>query len=139
MKSKKALGMVFAPLFAFGILVAAIKVLADPPQPVISIATAGTNSLAITVTNGVNTANYDLYWTPVLANADYPWTAAAIGSTGQTNFTISTAIYDSGFFRVLLETTNAVPPWKAADPSDTNSGVLMVFIDSPTNGSTISQ
>ena len=115
-------------------VIVAVKVFADPPPPVISIGSLGTNQVSITVTNGVSTANYDLYWTPLLGNPNYPWTAAAIGSTGQTNFLLDMGDISSGFFRVLLEDTNGIPPWKAADPNNPSLGVLAVTIDSPTNG-----
>jgi hypothetical protein len=115
-----------------------IKVLADPPQPGVSIQSFGTNVFSISVTNGVSTANYDLYWTPILANPDYPWAPAAIGTTGQTNFLLDMTPFTSGFFRVLLETTNSIPPWKAADPNNPGAGVLAVSIDSPTNAAVIS-
>jgi hypothetical protein len=116
-------------------VIVAVKVFAAPPPPVISIGSLGTNQVSITITNGVSTANYDLYWTPLLGNPNYPWTAAAIGSTGQTNFLLDMGDISSGFFRVLLEDTNGIPPWKAADPNNPGLGVLAITIDSPTNNS----
>ena len=133
----KTLRIILASLFVSGTAFVALKVLADPPQPVISITSLGTNVFSISVTNGVTTANYDLYWAPVLANADYPWTAAAIGNTGQTNFLLDMSEFSSGFFKVLLESTNGIPPWKAADPNNPSLGVLAVTIDSPTNNSVL--
>jgi len=129
------LGSCVAIAIAFLIV---FKVFADPPQPVVSIQSIGTNVFSISVTNGVSTANYDLYWTPILANSDYPWMVAAIGNTGQTNFLMDMNPYSTAFFRVLLETTNSIPPWKAADPNNPNAGVLAVSIDSPTNTAVIS-
>jgi len=133
----KKLRTLLASLFICGTVAIAIKVLADPPQPVISITPLGTNIFTVGITNGVGTANYDLYWTPILGDPDYPWTAIAIGNTGQTNFTLDGSIYTSGFFRVLLETTNGIPPWKAANPNDPGLGILAVLIDSPTNNSAL--
>ena len=133
----KTLRIILVSLFVSGTAIVALKVLADPPQPVISITSLGTNVFSISVTNGVTTANYDLYWAPVLANADYPWTAAAIGNTGQTNFLLDMSEFSSGFFKVLLESTNGIPPWKAADPNNPSLGVLAVTIDSPTNNSVL--
>ncbi len=46
--------------------------------------------------------------------------------------------YQSGFFRTILD-TNSVPLWEAADPNNPSAGILTVYIDSPANGSTISQ
>ena len=137
MKTTKTIGLILASLLFCGTMIEAIKALADPPQPVISITPLGTNDYSISITNGVSTANYDLYWTPVLANPDYPWSAAAIGATGQTNFLLDMSGYSAGFFRVYLEDTNTIPPWKAADPNNPSLGVLAVTIDSPTNNSTL--
>ena len=91
----------------------------------------------ITITNGVSTANYEIYTTPVLGNAlDYPWTAAAVGSTGQSNFTVNIGPYPAGFYRAVLD-TNSIPLWQAADPNNPGAGILTVFIDSPTNGAVL--
>jgi hypothetical protein len=104
------------------------------PQPVLAIAPSGTNQLLITVTNGVSTANYELWSTPVLGNtADYPWTVAALGTNGQSSFTVPIGPYPAGFYQVLLD-TNAIPLWEAADPNNPSLGILAVTIDNPTNG-----
>ncbi|MGB7749529.1 MAG: hypothetical protein WBN75_19835 [Verrucomicrobiia bacterium] len=101
--------------------------------PYLTIAPAGTN-LLITVFNNTGPANYELWWTPVLVN--YPWTAVAVGTTGQTNFTVGTAIYPAGFYRALQD-TNAIPLWEAADPNNQAAGILAVFIDNPTNNAAL--
>jgi hypothetical protein len=64
------------------------------PQPVLTITPAVSNQFIVTITNGLSTANYDLYWIPALA---------------------------------------------AADPNNPALGALAVFIDSPTNGSNLTQ
>lgn len=113
--------------------------LAQSTQPFLTVVPTGTNQLLITITNGVNTAGYDLYTTPVLGDpVNYPWTAALIGTNGQTNFTVNISSYPAGFFRVVLD-TNSVPIWAAADPNNPSSGILTVFIDSPANGSNFTQ
>jgi hypothetical protein len=109
--------------------------LADPP-PVLTIAPLGTNQFQITITNGTSSGNYELWWTPVLADPDYPWTAAAVGTPGQTNFTLNMTVFQTGFFRALLD-TNAIPLWELADPNNPGSGILNVWIDSPANGTTL--
>lgn len=101
--------------------------------PYLTIAPAGTN-LLITIFNNTGPANYELWWTPMLVN--YPWTAVAVGSTGQTNFTVSTAIYPAGFY-MALQDTNAIPLWEAADPNNQAAGILAVFIDNPTNNAVL--
>ena len=104
------------------------------PQPVLAIAPTGTNQLLITITNGVGTANYELWSTPVLGNTtDYPWTVAAVGTNGQSSFTVPTGPYSAGFYMALLD-TNAIPLWEAADPNNPSLGILAITIDSPTNG-----
>ena len=104
--------------------------------PVLNIAPVpGTNQFSITFTN--TDAIYDIQETPVLGNEDYPWTWAAIGSSGQTNFTV-TAIYPNDFYRAVLD-TNSIPLWEAADPNNPSAGILTIVIDSPLNGSTITQ
>jgi len=120
---------------AFGVT----KIMAQSiPPPVLTITPTNNNQMVISITNGVNYAVYDLYTTPVLANAAYPWTVAAIGSAGQTNFTLNFGPYTTSFYRVLVD-TNSIPLWAAADPNNPGAGYLSVFIDSPTNGSNLTQ
>jgi hypothetical protein len=104
--------------------------------PYLTIAPTGTNQLMITVINNGTPVNYELWWTPVLANPAYPWTAVAVGATGQTNFVVSTAVYPTGFYRAIWD-TNGIPVWQMADPNNPGAGILAVFIDSPTNGAVI--
>ena len=106
--------------------------------PVMSIVPTGTNTFKIGITNGAAGANYELWWTPVLASSDYPWTILAVGTPGQTNFNVNMAEYQSGFFEGVID-TNAIPLWEAADPNNPGAGILTVFIDSPTNKATLTQ
>ncbi len=101
--------------------------------PVLKIASAGTNQYSIAFTNNIGTLDYDLLWTPFLDNPNYPWSFAAIGVPGGTNFILNTAGYPSAYFRAVLD-TNAVPLWKSANPNNPTSAVLQVFIYGPTNG-----
>jgi hypothetical protein len=127
---------------AAGVFVAAAMVMAtvltaiSQSVPVVSIAPAGTNTFNITITNGMAGANYEVWWTPALANPDYPWTTLAVGTPGQTNFNLNMGIYQSGFFEGVLD-TNAIPLWEAANPTNSSLGVLTVLIDSPTNGAVL--
>jgi hypothetical protein len=102
--------------------------------PYLTIAQAGTNAVLVTVWNDIGPTNYDIQTTPVLTSPS--WTAATNGFTGQTNFLINFGPYYTGFFRAIID-TGSVPWWQAADPSNPNSGVLAVFIDSPANGAII--
>lgn len=118
------------------IIATALTVLAQT-APVLTMQTTGTNQLLITITNGVSATTYDIYTTPVLGNiVAYPWTAAVIGTNGQTNFTLNIGPYQAGFFRAVVD-TNSVPLWEAADPNNPSAGILAVFIDSPANGTVL--
>lgn len=101
--------------------------------PVLTITPLGTNQFSISFTN--NGSTYDLQSTPVLANPEYPWTWAAVGTNAQTNFLV-TGVYQTGFYRAILD-TNSVPLWELADPNNPAAGILTITIDSPANGSLI--
>jgi hypothetical protein len=92
--------------------------------PVLSISNTGTNSILITVTNGVSNGEYQLYWKePLTPNS--PWLFLTNGSIGQTQF-VRPINQDLSvvFFRAVAN-TNYVPP------------SLNVIILSPTNGAVI--
>lgn len=108
--------------------------------PVLTITPLGTNQFSITFTNYPPTT-WDLQWTPVLADSEYPWSWVKTGTNGQTNFVLNMNDVDgspTAFFRTILD-TNSVPLWELADPNNPGLGILTVTIDSPANGSTISQ
>lgn len=131
---KKTTIMFFVATLAV-VTVMAIRAIAQT-TPALTITSLGTNQFAITFTNNIGTASYDVQTTPILDDPDdFPWTWAAIGVPGQTNFTV-TGLYDSGFYRAILDTNN-VPLWEAADPNDPALGPLTIYIDSPANGSTL--
>jgi len=118
---------------SFGLLAALLfggLVWAQPP-PLLTITPLGTNQFSIWFTNNIGTQTYDILSTPVLADPDYPWQWAAVGSPGQTNFLV-TGIYETGFYQAILD-TNAIPLWEAANPTNASLGILNVLIDSPTN------
>ena len=102
--------------------------------PYLTIAPAGTNQFLITVINNTNPINYELWYTPVLANP--AWTDVTNGVSGQTNFIVNIGPFPTGFYRAIWD-TNTVPLWEAADPNNPGAGILAVFIDSPTNGTVI--
>jgi len=106
------------------------------PLPVLTITPAVSNQFVITITNGNNTVNYDLYWIPALANPAVSWKAVTNGATGQTNFTVSMGVWQCQFFEALVDTNYL---WRAADPNNPVEGALEVFIDSPANGSNLTQ
>lgn len=108
-----------------------------PPPPGVTISALGSNQFSILITNGVMT-NYELYWTPVLANPDYPWQVIAVGTNGATNFGVNAGAYSVGFFKAQVEQIyNGVPDYEMADPNNPSLGALTVTIDSPANGSVV--
>ena len=109
------------------------------PDPALQIMLSGTN-LLLKVTNGVSTANYEIYRTPVLGDPAYPWILHLIGALGQTNFTASMGIDTVGFFKAnsgLDWDSDGSPNWADAQPSNPAVGTLSITIDSPANGSTV--
>ena len=105
--------------------------------PFLEITPAGSNQFSVTITNGISTDSYELWWTPVLGNTtQYPWSAASVGNIGQTNFVIGKLNYPAVFYRVLLD-TNAVPLWENANPGNPGTNILKVTIASPANGSNL--
>ena len=124
----------FAFLFAATVL--AVRSVSAQTVPVLTITSLGTNQFSVAITNSIGTATYDLLWTPELANPDYPWTWAAPGTPGQTNYLLNMQGYDAAFFRTILD-TNTIPLWEAANPNNPSLGILTVTIDSPTNGAAL--
>jgi len=137
MKTIKRYWITLLGIFGGGLVVVATALTVwSQTAPILTITSLGTNQFSINITNNIGTADYDLLWTPVLANPDYPWTWAAIGTPGQTNFLLNMSVYQTGFFRALLD-TNAIPLWEAADPNNPGTGILTVTIDSPANGAVL--
>jgi len=111
------------------------------PQPVLSISTTGTNQVLINITNGVSTANYELYYALGLTGPpSYPWNILVEGTVGETNFVVDMNGVNQAFFRAASNLDfdgDLVPNYKDADPFDPAVGQLTVIIYSPVNGSTI--
>lgn len=90
--------------------------------PGLSIAVTGTNEVSLTVTNGVGSTQYQIYYAESLNNPD--WLLWTNGTIGQTNFTVDVSDFDIIFFKAV-NNTNFAPP------------VINVVIQSPANGSVI--
>lgn len=138
MKSSEVNWRTHAGIFA-GIFLAGSIVLTALSQtaPVLTITSLGTNEFSLTITNAIPADSYEVWWTPVLGDAAaYPWSAAAVGNIGQSNFVLNMNELQTGFFYGLLD-TNAVPLWEEADPGTPGSPILQVTIISPANGSTL--
>src|SRR6266540_3454460 len=103
------------------------------PQPVLTIAPLGSNQFNIVITNGVSGTNYTLFWTPALADENYPWQVWGIGGT---NFVVDGEGWPNLFFKVLVGSDSdgdGVTEERDANSNDPTVGVLSVTINSPTN------
>lgn len=104
-----------------------------------TISKSGTN-FVVGITNGTNTAYYEVYHTPVLEDPAYPWTLLVVGAQGQTNFTFAPGANPHAFFFVGVGNDwdgDGTPNSQDANPSSTNIGTLAITIDSPTNGASL--
>ncbi len=115
-------------------------ILAQVPPPGLTITPSGGNQYSIKITNGVSTANYELYRTIGLGDPLYPWTLHTIGALGQTNFAINSGIEYLGFFQAAVGLDwdgDGIQNWQDANPLDSTKGLLSITIISPANGSTL--
>lgn len=118
-------------------IAAGIALLANAQQPVLKITDLGTNQFLVEITNSISTTNYTLYWTPALANPNYPWIVLTNNNVGESNFLVDAEGWDTGFFKVLTGTDfdgDGWQEWLDAQPQNPAVGILSVTIDSPTNG-----
>jgi hypothetical protein len=129
----------YPTLATLGIAVSIIAMLANGQQPVLKISDVGGSQFFIEITNAVNT-NYTLYWTPTLANPNYPWVVLTNTEVGGSNFLVDAGGWDAGWFRVMIGTDfdgDGVPEWQDAQPGNPSVGILSVTIDSPINGTVL--
>ena len=106
------------------------------PTPGLTVTQTATNQLRVTITNGLSTANYELY-SRLLIDPVFPWKLQTIGTTGQTNFTVSMDTYDSGFFEIFVGNDwdgDGIPNYMDASPTNSGVGALSITIQSPANG-----
>lgn len=132
MKTIKGLGLLLI------VTMLAQRIVLAQTVPTLTITPLGTNEFSVTITNSIGLADYDLEWTPILADPDYPWSFAAVGVPGGTNFLLDAEGYPSAFFRAVLD-TNAVPLWEQSDPNNPSSPILTVTITSPANGANLNR
>lgn len=123
-------------ILLLAVILIGVRFVSAQTAPVLTIAPTGTNQLSITFTNNIGSLDYDLMWTPNLVNPNFPWSFAAIGAPGETNFILDAPNSPTGFFRAVLD-TNAVPLWEAANPANPSSGILQVYIYGPSNGAVL--
>jgi hypothetical protein len=72
----------------------------QPPQPVIATRCTATNTVALSIGNGLDLLTYELYHSSSCASGA-AWDLLATGSRGQTNFVLSTTVAQE-FFRVRV-------------------------------------
>jgi hypothetical protein len=111
-----------------GIGLASVTILAarlawGQAAPGLAITLTTNNAVLVTVTNGVSTGHYQIYWTEFLT-PDPEWLLLTNGSIGQTQFMVPMEDWEMTFFNASA-ITNFVPP------------TLNVIILSPTNGALI--
>jgi hypothetical protein len=125
-------------------LLAASRVWSTPP--VLKIVNTGTNTVALSITNGSPSGVYEIYWQEFLDSTNGyltngNWTLIESGATGQTNF----GPYDiselwTGFFRALNTIdfdADGSPDCDDARPFDPSVGILNVTIESPASGAVV--
>jgi hypothetical protein len=138
MKLRKTLGLGGGSLLALFTLWATLHA-GGQSAPVLKIALTGTNQVTVTVTNGIATNLYELFYTPFLgSNAN--WQPLSDGIIGQTNFTFMIDQTQFGFFRALTGNDldgDGIPNYKDARPLDPTVGIMTITIESPANGASI--
>ena len=134
----RAVAVGLALFVSVGVLI--YSALADVPQPVLSITSLASNQFNIVITNAATTTNYTLFWTPLLADPNYPWQVLVVGDVGETNFTVDGGTWPSLYFRMLVGADSdgdLIPDWQDAQPLNPSVGILSLTIDSPTDGAVL--
>ena len=122
------------------VIVCACVSASGQPAPVLAIAQTGSNQFSITVTNGDTNVNYEVWWTPSLNDAAYPWQLLAEGNPAQTNFNFNVGTWPLGFFRANIGSDfdgDGILNWLDGDPNNAGVGALTVIINSPANGAVV--
>jgi glucose-6-phosphate-specific signal transduction histidine kinase len=101
------------------VTVLAARLARGQAAPVLGISQTSNNAVLVTVTNGVSTGRYQIYWTEFLADPD--WLLLTNGSIGQTQFLVPMEDWVQTFFSATANTNFVLPS-------------LNVIILSPTNG-----
>jgi hypothetical protein len=119
----KLAGVITLACLTFGIAFVCISAWAQS-LPGLSIALSSSNQVVLTVTNGLPTGIYHIYFAQDVNASGLDWSLATNGTTGQTNFTFSMEDFDQGFFKAVND-TNFISP------------SLTVIIQGPANGSVV--
>ena len=125
-------------------LLCVLRVRSQGAPPALSIVSTGTNEVTLTVTNGVATNLYEIWWTEFLDGdlsiTNGAWTDVYSGTTGQTNFVMDLGDTDAGFFIGVNGNdfdNDGIPNWQDSRPFEPSIGLLTVTIESPANGSNV--
>jgi 6-phosphogluconolactonase len=89
-------------VIAVGSPVCILPFILKPPQPVVTIGSASSNTFAINLTNTMGLFTYQLYETPALS-AGMNWNLLVTGSPGQTNFILTNSL-PQGFISASVVT-----------------------------------
>ena len=97
------------------------------------------STIQITISNGLPSGHYDLFWVPELPTGNIPWSLCQTGAVGQTNFSVPFGPFFSGFFVVATNDIDFDSWPNYEDGNSTNSSIhaLSIYIESPTNGAVI--
>jgi hypothetical protein len=91
--------------------------------PVLGISLTTNNAVVVTVTNGLSTGQYQIYWTEFLSPAP-EWLLLTNGSIGQTQFLVPMEDWETTFFSATAETNFVLPSLNVIILSPTNGAVL---------------
>src|SRR2546426_6987325 len=108
-----------------------LTLLAQPPQPVLTIVRTNGTQVLISITNAVASTNYEIYRTPLLNDTNFPWELHLVGSAGQSNFTADMGVDFIGFFKAAIGSDfdgDGVPNAWDANPNDPTIGILSITI-----------
>jgi hypothetical protein len=92
--------------------------------PGLKISVAPGNEVSLTVTNGIPTGIYHIYFNEFLGDPDFEWVLLTNGTTGQTNFSIDMEDFDQGFFKAINNSNFVAPS-------------VTLIIQSPANGAVV--
>jgi hypothetical protein len=134
-KKKFCLGGIYL-LFTFLTLTPAWS---QTNAPALSISLTASNQVTLTITNGIGTNVYEIYYTEFLTT-NSEWTLLSTGSQGQTNFLANIDETETGYFKAVNGNdwdSDGIPNAWDARPNDPGIGLLTVAIEAPANGANV--
>jgi hypothetical protein len=104
-------------------LVAAARLVWGQSVPGLGIVLTGTNAVALTITNGNASGQYQIYWTEFLGQKP-DWLLLTNGTVGQTQFVADMSDLEMAFFKATANTNFAPPSLNVIILSPTNGAIL---------------